>query len=536
MQMSNDAEQKDANNGLHENPLFTLCGKSLCFHATYWKLEAAKKTIKDDKRFTEKFIGDDILGRITNNIVMPKSMKWDALNFIKKQRVSIRRARNRYYSVGVKSESHTEYVTVSIFLTFVRSHEATRVAFNENGENCATCICDYAHRVFDVVQNGGNFSFNSTEGKNEFYGNFLEYISKATDGAPWKNDVELEAEFVGAVFWRPDYEKGSRCGGNGKPMREGDITERIYGGAGARPDSPVWTRMRYKNPLITIRNIWPTVSLLHGERDKEEDLGSGVIENPVELVVCTFIDKRAIYISSLGNPQERELLHDGIGVSVVYSLYVCFEDVWQLGRLIDNIHQLGTLRVASLKDLKEIRRVANELRYGMGESDDNDEASPLLNENLNLMYRIERSKRYWRQFENRALRLRTKSVEGFQAYNDFVSRRVKDTVGFIQGVGDRLSLWRAHREVESVIKNTAELRKLQENAELLLVIPILYYARGLCKGIVYDLLSIENHSFLGEILSWGMPIVITWMLYQHIRSKQSRRNKRRGETAAVRSQ
>jgi Protein of unknown function (DUF3422) len=194
------------------------------------------------------------------------------------------------------------------------------------------------------------------------------------------------------------------------------------------------------------------------------------------------LDWRAFYMSTLG-PQTLEGIEGhkyekGRRIPLTFLVHAncalsdCAADVpintWQLGRLIDRIHLLGTVRLAALKNFTELRDAGTMLsrlepllkdardavtqHRRMGPRTSAIECITRAHDYFNgitdkfvtdtgaptgLPYRVERSRYYIEQFNKNVVALRIKRIEGCQPYDEFVQRRLGATYDFIDRLGRR---------------------------------------------------------------------------------------------------
>jgi hypothetical protein len=262
-----------------------------------------------------------------------------------------------------------------------------------------------------------------------------------------------------------------------------------------------------KGALELLDAIWPIVRGFNaGSKDLERRYGKP------EYSVSLFQRGSVLYISSLGrlmpNNPRRE--------PVVYALVVSYGSRWRLGRLIDRIHSLGTLRLAALRDLTKINTASRNitalsgslperLKSGQIPAEGHREAFARIGGDIDygLFYRVARSRYYVASFKELLEMMQTERIDGFQPYNDFVRRRVYDAFDYIDRVGARyeelrrsISFWIAadqQRAMQSLQEATAEHTKatarqttvtalqtqvtnhLLRAAELFSIFPVTYY-------------------------------------------------------------
>lgn len=187
-----------------------------------------------------------------------------------------------------------------------------------------------------------------------------------------------------------------------------------------------------------------------------------------EHTISNFLNGRCIYASALGiQPPEREKSHNQ---PLTYLVMATHGDRNQLGRLVDRIHVLGSVRIAALYDLpliskagdelhkledRELERIGKKLHDAIQENRrgiDIEGAERGLFEvseklrgikdtiNGGLPYRVERSRYYHSQFTDLVAALRIEKegrIEGFQPYDQFVKHRLGSAYAFIDMVGIR---------------------------------------------------------------------------------------------------
>lgn len=215
-----------------------------------------------------------------------------------------------------------------------------------------------------------------------------------------------------------------------------------------------------------------------------------------QYTISSILDGQGLYGSSLGvQPAEA-----GAKAPVRYFIYSNTHNGWQLGRLVDQFHHLGTVRLASVKEfeplqnaayglrsvedeLLKLRQTTQEDRQKLGESTSpvariasarafrtptpdvermllrhrQQLARVLARANASLAgidaevdggvsYRIDRSEYYKAQFENGRRTLRIERIEGFRPYDKFVLRGLHDAMDFMSSLGSQAKRLFAIRE------------------------------------------------------------------------------------------
>lgn len=122
-----------------------------------------------------------------------------------------------------------------------------------------------------------------------------------------------------------------------------------------------------------IESIKPvdTNALDWGKEIADKSAGILLKENKYETTANYMLDGRAIYVSALG-PQEPHL---SLGRRVPVEYILCVQqnqekekgldqivNKWQLGRLVGRLHRTGTLRLAALADVDQLREAGFRLK------------------------------------------------------------------------------------------------------------------------------------------------------------------------------
>ena len=248
-----------------------------------------------------------------------------------------------------------------------------------------------------------------------------------------------------------------------------------------------------------IEAVWPIARSVNKGQPRPPHIGKPEIS-------VTFLQRRsALYLTSLG----RLIPGSQRCSPIIYSLVVSYVGRWRLGRLIDRLHSLETLRIVALRDLDainnasrsislldrhihdasvrgDLRRYRNEELIGRFDRVEKDAG-------IDLTYRIARSRYYvacYRDLANMmGLETEAVRVEGFQPYGNFVRRRLFDCFAYIDRVGVRYLELRKRiafiiesneqQSMTDLVKaarnNTATTNKLLGAAELFSIPPITYY-------------------------------------------------------------
>ena len=450
------------NNGPHERPFVPIAAPCLAYHAAFWfvSVDKARHARRRNAELVREYFN------CAREHFKSENQCFDELQSREPVTDRIRTWTVTFVSHGTServtltAECHTEYWRLSVILGFGAGEPS---------------ICKAAWDLFALVSNLRAYDELSMEareaGRAALVDDFEAFVMGrvlppvSSDDAFWKIVKYCFCTFIGSVFWKPT--PFAR-----QPNYDLNANE-------------IWEDVRFKEPRPLIRQLWPIIECLQGEHSAAPGL------RDFEVTASMFLESRAIYASSLGHPKTPPSGSPS-RVPVVYSLVVCFDDPWQLGRLLDTIHSMGTLRLAALRDVDKISRAARDLasirsllRKGSGIEKVQHKMELLLKRDVS--WRIERSQRYWKQFQSRIKRLRIERIEGFQPYDSFVDRRIGDTITFIESTGRQLSFVRKEvdlryqlQQTDSLEKNGNRIVALQKAGEMLLVIPLTYYAYMLC--------------------------------------------------------
>ncbi|WP_306049801.1 DUF3422 family protein [Oceaniradius stylonematis] len=282
-----------------------------------------------------------------------------------------------------------------------------------------------------------------------------------------------------------------------------------------------------------------------------------------ELIACTMIGRRAVYVSPLGSTvvAGNRVPNRSITVPVVFAVSVADINRWQIGRLVQRINTLGTARLLALRDLQRIRKSSLEIRRIGRRVDeaDNEEALRNLSREIDevgaelyggLMYRVYRSAFHASSFKNIVDDLRVLRIEGWQPYDEFVRRRLYSAYDFIGRVGDRLESLRNKIQRKSNIlrfsgfeRNTKSIEKIQKKIHdshkvqhVIELIAVGYYGGYVVYYIMKSLSHLsflqsmflfkefyndKENSLLGFCLFGSLCLGIAWFNYRRISHRRS---------------
>jgi hypothetical protein len=302
----------------------------------------------------------------------------------------------------------------------------------------------------------------------------------------------------------------------------------------------------------SLRRLWP---LFESEAYLRE----------FEFTASAFLDGRVIYVSALG-PKPSEPLDPGWEwTPVYYYLHSSNTDPWQMGRLVDRIHTLGSFRLASTIGINLLNRAGafvDELREALNLASRSiqlemrrlgrdvecwdppsaaeegkpaadevipspDEAMAAVEDSYKAMdsrfsrgfrHRLERAQYYIDRFQQEARTLRAKRIEGFQLYDEFVLRRMGGLFRYVALLSNRMSdidarqrtLGRAYAALKTgevtcrIDRQNKQIKTIQDFGEAALIGILLPYYAG--TMMIEQVLDFEN----GAEPRWIWPI---WMSF-----------------------
>jgi len=199
--------------------------------------------------------------------------------------------------------------------------------------------------------------------------------------------------------------------------------------------------------------------------------------NKYEFTASQMLQGHALYVTALG-AQPSQYLQDHDRFPLLYFAYVDARSTWQIGRFVDRIHHLGTVRIAAIMEVDRLRASGLALRnvehdideaFILAQRDADDKAatetlfqriSNIQNElsQINacfdggLEYRVERSRYYVKQFRDGVQALRILRLEGFQQY--FLTRNSNDMARDSNAIAAAIA---ARNEAIEGLQTTAEI-------------------------------------------------------------------------------
>ncbi len=244
-----------------------------------------------------------------------------------------------------------------------------------------------------------------------------------------------------------------------------------------------------------LHRVWPFVQASHAEaRD-------------VEFVMNKVLRGRALFISAFGDlgvgiarrksPPPRKgsgvvrylVLTNGLGATRLRpgsQVDVPFNR-WQIGRLVFRLHELATMRMMALRDLRLVKQAGHQAmvlgshldelyrRQTQGKRTTREQINDLFKALNNLgsdaigglSYRINRSRLMAQGYKQTLLDLEIERVDGCQPYDEFVRRRLYHEFDAIDRVGIRVeNLSMRAANLLSLVDTTNELENGREITEL----------------------------------------------------------------------
>jgi hypothetical protein len=263
-------------------------------------------------------------------------------------------------------------------------------------------------------------------------------------------------------------------------------------------------------------DLWPRGWFGHEWLSREGD--------PPEYTVSSLAEHRALYMSALG-PQR---LWSNILEPVYYIIATGNEHRWQLGRMVDRIHALGVLRLATIKDYKDLEWAVTALRELGQQIDKHEEGFAALSEHLDtwyaalaqigragvggLLHRIERARYYIENFRKLCEWQRFQRVEGFQTYPELVNRRIGALWDHYERLSARYVQLRDRlKSITSNIQAQKQISLLQF-AELAAGPPSAYYGAYVLKIIFVAVCSALG--WIESLLPHGSAIAYLFLVVE----------------------
>jgi hypothetical protein len=282
----------------------------------------------------------------------------------------------------------------------------------------------------------------------------------------------------------------------------------------------------------SLRRLWP---LIESER---------YLQN-FEFSVSGVFGGRALLVTALGPRPPALIMRERPWQPVCYFVHAYTDDEWQIGRLIDRINTLASLRLAAVMEIgslnkagamveclaKRIQDANRAIEDAIEESNDKDKQPDwcdkaeqemhAVTEDLqainglvsgNILRRLERSQYYVEQFQKDSKALRARRIEGFQLYSEFVNRRMGSSFGYIQYLRTRM---------DSI---NAGMSALARSYSALKIASVTVSMEGLIRSMTKQDAEIEKIQDFGEVALIGflIPYYVGTVLLEHVFPPQSR--------------
>jgi hypothetical protein len=269
-----------------------------------------------------------------------------------------------------------------------------------------------------------------------------------------------------------------------------------------------------------IQAAWPLVKGVNPYVEYTNDGVARMPENVIskdndvkrEFTISLLNRGRSLYVTSLGAVRYRGDSH--IAFPLSYLIISPHKATWQIGRIVDRVHSLGLFRLAALQDYETIERAndrLSELGNAINRGDDlgkisRDFSGLLRWTKTGLVDRIEWSRYYLKLFNETMGRLSFERVEGYQTYEEFISRRLSGRFLTIEDVSGRIDGLSRQIRARTAEATGASIEELLGFAEIVSVVPIPYYLSHVMDTANSELLAlIKPHSI-------PFPWQVIWLL------------------------
>src|ERR1700722_13573775 len=483
----------ELNAGAHRNPPKNLNAPALVWHVAFWtKTDQNKSDPSQIKRTLDTFIlalcgtvatkvGAVELSPCISNVRLlfdcvcrDTSFVEEAITLDDRQRdvfESTRRAVSvkfkwRDLDLSIRFEIHTEFFSISTFIELDKERKGAPYselpALNEN-----------IRRIRDYFESG---------------------------------DKDLAVP-IGKYFFRDfwqSYENEILSNASLKPLMQANPFKQVFADFRGLILSEQVVRFPGTEDFLA-----KDAPLIWGGAAKSKFLPLFQDQRRYECAVNYVLDGRAFYMSTLGPQLPSIQVTDRIPLEfIVYANQRSLEsktivNKWQLGRVVGRLLHLGTLRLCALRHVTLLHEAGRELAQldestqkareaiaaietkktgtALGRSEiDNEKVMELIgaaHKKLNditgeflkktgngLLYRIERSRYYVKQFYENADLLRAVRLEGDQPYDQFIRRRLGSEFDFIDRLGIRYE--RATRNMVTLDQNYLSMKANQIDEDI----------------------------------------------------------------------
>lgn len=515
-----DIQFKDMNAGAHRRPATKIAAPALIWHRIFWKPPVAQDNggnqDHSDQRWWDSI--DLILYALYHNIKMqPDKARFECPNqdenvlYLFKNKVNLnagaicklemlkedeKSVRHEVFSIRanydgaiiiVSARLHFEYVELMICaeLPFERN-------FGKKSKLISSINCDFI-KVHEFIKSNFSQISNHSVSNNNFTMPHSEsdQFSKTKNNIiyEFKNWVDLTlTSSLGSI-----HETKADIVFRNIGVNVVDIVGVIFGMKLSFDklslENAILPNIDSENERHTIKRITIGTNF---SSDNELDIVDALIpaclsfsdkeienkQGEPEYTASLFQDGEVLYMSSLGRLTANNKTYD----PVIYTLLVSHSNRWRLGRLIDRLNSLGTLRIVALRDIVALTEVSNKIdrlsailsrtpiNISANDLDDiKKEFSNIENGSSQLdrvlggiSYRVEKSRHYVKEFKSLIEVMRTRKINGFQNYDNFVRRRVYDAFDFIDTIGNRYERLRNDIDFRAAMDQKRELRHLYD--------------------------------------------------------------------------
>lgn len=384
------------------------------------------------------------------------------------------------------------------------NYSYSKVDVDANDQKCFSDIHNYLYQeiwitFINEILNSDRAIRNTDHGVN-ISGTVSEQYKEVTKDSKIGN---IFADFRGIVLNEPHPDP---------KVKKGEFLQLPSWHSSTRRATAVPTNiMTSKDAAEVTYSLWPLLTI-----EERVDL------KKYEFTVSRMLGNRALYITALG-AQPSPYLGSAVGggddrqLPVFYLGYFQTLNRWQIGRLVDRINHLGTVRIAAIQQSEQLRDKSTQLRGLSGPIDNylrtssNNISQPALLALLTaaqseiakwtsdfpggIHYRIERSRYYVKQFRDGVPALRIRRVEGYQPYDVFVEHRLGALFDFIHRLGLRLE--RFERRL-NVLYQFVLVGKAAENSKKIAILQTAAEAFFLGLAAPYYIMGAADHIFSKE--------------------------------------
>jgi hypothetical protein len=480
-------EYGSVNNGAHRQAADLVGAPAFIWHQALWKSVHGKDPLKERAETIESFIRavHICIGKIPGS----KLHTNDEIEVLPDDRAKVISFSFIWNDMRtrIRFEIHTEYITITSFIdASIKIVETPTSSLGKDVQKhlsafiAGTCpTSDHVLPQYPAKPNINEvheFIYNDIWDKN-FFPQILNVSTKVYDGTIGMKFVDFRGFITCETYNASDYMKNECISSNDiyknkgiqGPFYRKDEGER---GQWQRTSIPDMNWARYR-----IDKVWPFLSV----NLKDDD---PYLSGRTEFTVSRMLDGRVLYVSALG-PQPKQGSVSGNEQPLHFYMHSITQCERQIGRVVDRLTQMGTLRLAAIIPLPALKAVSEKLESVETEiSRARDSTHDLIQlakspikgdkkkletteqeilKNLDeiqvsmanlsegrdsnacaylgtatMEYRLIRSRVYKEMLFSLMDGLRIKRLEGYQPYDEFIKRRLGGAFGFIDGVERRI--------------------------------------------------------------------------------------------------